>query len=71
MATDLDNLLARRSSILAELAALGTSQPDYTKGNQSVQWASLRRQLMDELQSLNGMIAALGGPWEVEVRGLG
>lgn len=71
MATDLANLLARRSAILAELAELSASQPDYSKGNQSVQWASLRKQLTDELKSLNEMIAAFDGPWEVEVRGLG
>jgi hypothetical protein len=71
MPTDLDNLLARRSNILAELAALDASKPDYNKGNQSVQWASMRKQLMDELASLNGMIAAFDGPWETEVRGVG
>jgi hypothetical protein len=71
MATDLANLLSRRSSILAELAALTASQPDYTKANQSVQWAALRRQLTDELKALNAMIAAFDGPWEVEVQGRG
>jgi hypothetical protein len=71
VATDLENLIARRSSILAELAALEASPPDYSKGNQSVQWASQRKQLVDELRSLNSMIAAFDGPWENEVRGAG
>lgn len=71
MATDLANLMTRRSNILAQLAGLDASLPDYTKGNQSVQWASQRRQLMDELNALNNMIAAFDGPWEVEIGGRG
>ncbi len=71
MASDLANLVTRRSSILAELAALDGSPPDYSKGNQSIQWAAQRRQLTDELARLNEMIAAFDGPWEVETRGLG
>jgi hypothetical protein len=71
MATDLENLLTRRSNILAELAALDASKPDYSKANQSVSWASLRRQLTDELTTLNQMIVAFDGPWEVETQGRG
>ncbi len=71
MPTDLENLLARRSAILVELAAIEASKPDYVKGNQSVAWTAMRKGLMDELTTINATIAAFDGPWEIETRGVG
>lgn len=66
--TDLENLLTRRSAILAELAA-GPSKPNYTVDGQSVAWNEYRRSLLDELTMLNAQIAVAEGPWEIETRG--
>jgi hypothetical protein len=69
MPTDLENLLTRRSAILAELAA-GPSKPSYTIDGQSVDWNGYRSSLLNELTMLNGQIAAAEGPWEIESRGM-
>lgn len=55
MPSDLDNLKARKSAVLTELAAMGT-KPDYSIDGQSVQWTSYRLSLLNELQMLNELI---------------
>jgi hypothetical protein len=70
MPTDLENLITARSNVIAALASLTANpQPTYTKGNQTFDWTGMRRELNEELASLNARIAAFEGPWEIETRG--
>jgi hypothetical protein len=73
MTSDLDNLKLRRSAILTELATWPTAaegqKVTYRKGDQSFDWTAYRQSLLAELKSLNEQIAAIEGPWEIDVRG--
>ena len=71
MASDLDNINARISAIYAELANISRSKPDYSKDGQSIQWASNRRELMDELKSLLAQRDVAAGPWNADTRVIG
>jgi len=69
MATDLENLQARRSAICAELAALDTSKAGGKPNNPSgVDHQGYKQGLYDELKAINEAIAAAtgdsDGPWE-------
>ncbi len=71
MATNLDNLLARKAAIIAELAALDSTkagglpnapgQPDHQGYKQG---------LYDELAKINQLISAEDGPYEIAVQGV-
>jgi hypothetical protein len=66
MATDLENLLARRSEIATKLANLGAlDNPNATGSGHQIDRVGYRRSLLDELAQINRLINALGGPWEV------
>ena len=69
MATDLENLKTRRSAILTELAALSSTasggKPNYTINGQSVDHIGYKRSLYDELKTIDELIVALQGPFEV------
>ncbi len=69
MASDLDNLIARRSAVYAELAALTPAanggKPTYSIDGQSVDHVGYRKSLLEEIQILNALIAAAQGPFEV------
>lgn len=65
MATDLENLRTRRSTIYSELAAL-SSKKTYSIDGQSVDHNAFRKSLLEELAKINELIAAAEGPWEVE-----
>ena len=66
--SDLDNLLTRRSNILAELAAMTSTsnggKPSYTIDGQQVDHVAYRKSLYDELRELNQQITILQGPFE-------
>ncbi len=66
--SDLDNLLTRRSNVIAELAAMNSSasggKPSYTIDGQEVDHVAYRKSLYEELALLNQQIAILQGPYE-------
>jgi hypothetical protein len=66
--SDLDNLLTRRSNIIAELAAMnpGASggKPSYSIDGQQVDHVAYRKSLYEELALLNQQITILQGPFE-------
>jgi hypothetical protein len=66
VATDLENLQARRSAILAELAVLDSTkaggQPDSPAG---IGHVAYKDGLYRELEAIDKRIAAAEGPWEV------
>jgi hypothetical protein len=65
MATDLENLQARRTAICAELAALGTTKaggkPNSTAAG--VDHVGYKKSLYEELAAIDQAIAAAEGPW--------
>lgn len=66
MATDLENLVARRSEIFAKLANLGSlDAPNASGSGHTLDRVGYRRSLLDELKSINSLIASASGPWEV------
>jgi len=74
MASDIDNLLTRRTNILAELAALNSTKPggkpSYSTDGQAVDHVKYKLSLYEELKSLNETIAAISGPFEIESVGV-
>ena len=66
--SDLDNLLTRRSNVIAELASLTSTanggKPSYTIDGQTVDHVAYRKSLYDELRELNLQITILQGPFE-------
>jgi hypothetical protein len=68
--TDLQNLLTRRSNVIAELAAMNSTasggKPSYSIDGQEVDHVAYRKSLYDELRELNRQIAVLQGPFEVQ-----
>lgn len=71
--SDLDNLLTRRTNVIAELAAMNPTasggKPSYTIDGQQVDHVAYRQSLYDELNELNRQIANLQGPFEQIERG--
>jgi hypothetical protein len=65
---DLDNLLTRRSNIIAELAAMNPSasggKPSYSIDGQEVDHVAYRKSLYEELALLNQQITIIQGPFE-------
>jgi hypothetical protein len=65
---DLDNLLTRRSNIIAELAAMSPTasggKPSYSIDGQQVDHVAYRKSLYEELALLNQQITVLQGPFE-------
>ena len=69
MASDLQNLVTRRSAIYAELAAMvpgqGNARPNIDGGGMgTVDHVGYRKSLMDELVAINQQIAIAQGPYE-------
>ena len=66
--SDLDNLLTRRSNVIAELAAMTSTanggKPSYSIDGQQVDHVSYRKSLYDELRELNRQVTILQGPFE-------
>lgn len=73
MPSDVENLLTRRSNLLAELAALNAAasggKPSYSLDGQQVDHTAYRMSLYSELEAINRQISALEGPFEVRERG--
>lgn len=73
MASDLDNLQTRRTAIYVELAEMSSTtpggKPDYSVPEQSVQHVAYRMSLYDELDKIDGKLAAAEGPWESRALG--
>lgn len=66
MASDLQNLVARRSAILTELAAcsLGSAAGGINSQAAGIDHAAYKRGLLEELRAINEVIAVVEGPWE-------
>jgi hypothetical protein len=64
----LTSLLARKETILSELAAMA-SQPSYSIDGQWVDHVAHRQALLNELDKLNELIAMEEGPREAGMRG--
>jgi len=77
VATDIENLLTRRSAILTELAAMSTGTagglPNLEGGGDMVKvdHVGYRKSLYDELRDIDSLIASIQGPtiseWQGEV----
>lgn len=59
----LDDLIAARDRIAAELAA-GDIAPAYSIDGQAVDWTAYRRALLEELKEYTELIKEAGGPVE-------
>jgi hypothetical protein len=71
MATDLENLTARRTAVIAELAAISSATAGGMPNNPSgVDHQGYKKSLYDELASLNPLIAQADGPIEIVTRGM-
>jgi hypothetical protein len=74
MPTDLENLLTRRTTILAELAALTPSasggKPTYSLDGQHVDHTRYRLSLYEELAAIDRQLVTLQGPFEERSRGI-
>jgi hypothetical protein len=72
MPTDLENLLTRRSNILAELAALSSSasggKPTYSLDGQQVDHTQYRLSLYEELAAIDRQLVTLQPPFEERTR---
>lgn len=64
MASDLENLKAIRSNLLATLVTNGV-KPDYSIDGQSVTYSSL----LEWIERLNVQITAAEGPWILDMYG--
>lgn len=68
MASDLDNLQARRAAITAELAAMTSTSMggkiDFSVDGQSESHVAYRLSLYQELELIDKQIASAEGPWE-------
>lgn len=76
--SDLDVLNARKSAIIAEIAALPSiitvrNLPSYNVNDQSFDWngyrtslTAMRKALYDELQACREQIVIEGGDWTIE-----
>lgn len=64
MPSDVDNLKARRSVVIAQLVTIPAT-PNTSVDGESVDWAGLRKSLTDELTALNDLIQRLGGPFKI------
>lgn len=75
MATDIQNLLTRRTAIYVELAALDSTKagglPNALGGGDMVKvdHQGYRKSLYDELKAINELIASATGPVIVETQG--
>ena len=70
MATFLENLVAARDNIAANLAALTADpKPNYSIDGQSVSWQSLFDSYLSQLEKLDAQIAA-ADPFEIHSQGL-
>lgn len=68
---NIDNLKARRTAIIAELAAITTAKPTYSKDGQSVNWTEYRKGLYEELEAIGLLLQQLEGPIMVVSYGRG
>jgi len=72
--SDLENLLTRRSNVIAELAAMHSAasggKPSYSIDGQEVDHVAYRKSLYEELAQLNQQIAILQGPCEGQSLGV-
>lgn len=72
MATALENLIARRDAICAELAVLDSTKvggkADASGGGVSVEHQNYKMNLYKELEAIEKRIAAVQGPVDIETR---
>jgi hypothetical protein len=65
--TELEALENRKTTLLAELAALA-SQPSYSIDGQWVDHTAYRQALLNELRTINELLALAEGPVELPMR---
>jgi hypothetical protein len=71
MPSELETLQTIRTGLLERLEELTDSpRPNYSIDGQAVSWQSLYDSLWDKLTKVNGQIARLEGPFEIETRGM-
>lgn len=65
MATDLEQIVAIRSALLASLVTEATNpKPTYNIDGQMVDWNGYRAAVMKQIADLNAMSTSLGGVYE-------
>ncbi len=75
MPTDVENLTAARSSLIAALAAEAAAQasgggkPSYSIDGESVSWDQWRTATLGQIDTLTKQIRQLGGPFRIRSRG--
>ena len=70
MSTVLENLVAARENVAANLAAITAQpKPSYSIDGQSVSWQGLFDSYISQLQTLNAQIAA-AEPFEITSQGV-
>jgi hypothetical protein len=74
MPDDVTNLQARRTAIIAELAALNTTlpggRPNINGGGMGVvDHVGYKDGLYRELREISSLLAVLEGPWEIPLEG--
>ncbi len=68
--SDATNLATSRANLLAELVTVtASSQKSYSIDGQSVDHNAYRASLLKSLKDINELMAAIGGPYEVETVG--
>ena len=74
MPSDLQNLLARKAAITAELASLSSTanggKPSYSIDGQHVRHTEYKLSLYEELKMIDQLIVAAEGPFEERGRGV-
>jgi hypothetical protein len=75
MPTDVENLVAARSSLIQALATeaaaqvTGGAKPSYSIDGELVSWDQWRTATMGQIQALTQQIRQLGGPFRIRSRG--
>ena len=62
---DTDKLETRRQAILTELSTLSAGR-SYSIDGQSVDHNAYRKSLLEELRTIQDLLATAGGPWEID-----
>lgn len=74
MATNLENLIARKADRIAELAAIDATKaggkPNVRGDGVGVDHDSYRQGIVDEIAKLNVLISQEDGAWEVRSQGV-
>jgi uncharacterized coiled-coil DUF342 family protein len=71
MATAQENMITARNQIAERIVELTASlNPDYSENGESVQNSAYLDSLMRQLEKIEEIIQAMGGPFEQRARGI-